>query len=154
MLTLRLSFCLGDAVHRHPPNNGFGSNTSIQDAYNLAWKLAYVLRGQAGRAVLDTYNVERQPIGQEIVRYANVSMRENMEMMNCLGVMESTIDRRRATLEKFKADTEAGRKIRRVWRQAAQKQDYQFSALGAELNQRYRSDAVYLDDEPQPLPSY
>ena len=38
---------VGDAVHRHPPNNGLGSNTSIQDSYNLAWKLAHVLRGEA-----------------------------------------------------------------------------------------------------------
>lgn len=38
-------FCLGDAVHRHPPANGLGSNTSIQDAYNLAWKIAYNLKG-------------------------------------------------------------------------------------------------------------
>ncbi|MGZ4178295.1 MAG: FAD-dependent oxidoreductase, partial [Solirubrobacteraceae bacterium] len=37
-------FCMGDAVHRHPPSNGLGSNTSAQDAYNLCWKLAYVLR--------------------------------------------------------------------------------------------------------------
>ena len=41
-------FCMGDAVHRHPPSNGLGSNTSIQDAFNLAWKLAMVLKGQAG----------------------------------------------------------------------------------------------------------
>ena len=40
-------FCVGDAVHRHPPSNGLGSNTSIQDSYNLAWKLAYVLKGKA-----------------------------------------------------------------------------------------------------------
>jgi 2-polyprenyl-6-methoxyphenol hydroxylase-like FAD-dependent oxidoreductase len=39
-------FCVGDAVHRHPPTNGLGSNTSIQDAYNLAWKLALVLKGR------------------------------------------------------------------------------------------------------------
>ena len=41
-------FCMGDAIHRHPPSNGLGSNTSIQDAFNLAWKLAMVLKGQAG----------------------------------------------------------------------------------------------------------
>ena len=41
-------FCAGDAVHRHPPSNGLGSNTSIQDAYNLAWKLKLVLDGAAG----------------------------------------------------------------------------------------------------------
>jgi 2-polyprenyl-6-methoxyphenol hydroxylase-like FAD-dependent oxidoreductase len=39
-------FCLGDAVHRHPPSNGLGSNTCVQDAYNLAWKVAYVLQGK------------------------------------------------------------------------------------------------------------
>jgi 2,4-dichlorophenol 6-monooxygenase len=38
-------FCLGDAVHRHGPGGALGSNTAIQDAYNLAWKVAYVLKG-------------------------------------------------------------------------------------------------------------
>jgi 2-polyprenyl-6-methoxyphenol hydroxylase-like FAD-dependent oxidoreductase len=38
-------FGMGDAVHRHPPSNGLGSNTCIQDAFNLSWKLAYVLKG-------------------------------------------------------------------------------------------------------------
>ena len=57
-------FCMGDAVHRHPPSNGLGSNTSIQDAYNLAWKLAYVLRGAAGPGLLDSFDAERAPIGR------------------------------------------------------------------------------------------
>ena len=42
-------FCGGDAVHRHPPSSGLGSNTCMQDAFNLAWKLAYVVKGYAGR---------------------------------------------------------------------------------------------------------
>jgi 2-polyprenyl-6-methoxyphenol hydroxylase-like FAD-dependent oxidoreductase len=42
-LQKQLVFCAGDAVHRHPPSNGLGSNTSVQDSYNLAWKLAGVL---------------------------------------------------------------------------------------------------------------
>ena len=52
-------FCAGDAIHRHPPSNGLGSNTSVQDSYNLAWKLAAVLNGQAAPALLDTYSAER-----------------------------------------------------------------------------------------------
>ena len=44
-MLMKLSFCLGDAVHRHPPMNGLGSNTCIQDAFNLAWKIAYVEKG-------------------------------------------------------------------------------------------------------------
>lgn len=46
-LTL-FSFCLGDAVHRHPPMNGLGANTCIQDAANLAWKVAMVEKGKSG----------------------------------------------------------------------------------------------------------
>ena len=49
-------FCMGDAVHRHPPTNGLGLNMSIADAYNLGWKLALVLAGRAGAALLDSYS--------------------------------------------------------------------------------------------------
>ena len=55
-------FAAGDAVHRHPPSNGLGSNTSIQDSYNLAWKLAAVLKHQAGPELLETYSTERAPV--------------------------------------------------------------------------------------------
>jgi hypothetical protein len=51
----------GDAAHVHPPTGGQGLNTSLQDAYNLGWKLAAVLRG-APDALLDTYEAERRPI--------------------------------------------------------------------------------------------
>jgi len=64
-------FCMGDAVHRHPPSNGLGSNTSIQDSFNLAWKLAAVLKGQAGERLLETYSKERAPIAKQIVTRAN-----------------------------------------------------------------------------------
>ena len=53
----------GDAVHAMPPNGGFGGNTGVQDAHNLAWKLAMVLRGEAGPDLLETYNAERRPVG-------------------------------------------------------------------------------------------
>src|SRR5207247_9828023 len=69
-------FCLGDAVHRHPPSNGLGSNTSIHDAYNLAWKLALVLKGKADPSLLETYNDERPPVGKQIVERANKSIAE------------------------------------------------------------------------------
>ncbi|TIW92185.1 MAG: 2,4-dichlorophenol 6-monooxygenase, partial [Mesorhizobium sp.] len=49
-------FIMGDAAHRHPPSNGLGSNTSIQDGFNLAWKLAKVVKEQAGLGLLDSYS--------------------------------------------------------------------------------------------------
>ncbi|MED7953424.1 FAD-dependent oxidoreductase [Streptomyces sp. BE303] len=54
---------VGDAAHLHPPAGGYGSNMGIQDAHNLAWKLAAVLRGWAGPALLDSYDAERRPVG-------------------------------------------------------------------------------------------
>jgi len=53
----------GDAAHTMPPTGGFGGNTGIQDAHNLAWKLALVLQGSAGPELVDTYDQERQPAG-------------------------------------------------------------------------------------------
>ena len=66
-------FCAGDAVHRHPPSSGLGSNTCIQDAFNLAWKLAYVVKGWAGPGLLDSYSLERAPVGRQVVLRANQS---------------------------------------------------------------------------------
>ncbi|HEY1282197.1 MAG TPA: FAD-dependent monooxygenase [Acidimicrobiales bacterium] len=63
-------FLAGDAAHLMPPNGGFGGNTGIHDAHNLAWKLALVLNGQAQPALLDTYEAERRPVGRFTVEQA------------------------------------------------------------------------------------
>lgn len=62
------SFLAGDAAHIHSPVGAQGMNTGLQDAYNLAWKLALVTQGKAKEALLDTYNDERLPIAQKLVR--------------------------------------------------------------------------------------
>ncbi|TCT03282.1 FAD-dependent monooxygenase [Aquabacter spiritensis] len=60
-------FIAGDAAHIHPPTGGQGMNTGIQDAYNLAWKLALVLKGVAGPAMLDSYEAERLPEAERVI---------------------------------------------------------------------------------------
>ena len=60
-------FIAGDAAHIHPPTGGQGMNTGIQDAYNLAWKLALVMRGGADPSFLDSYEAERRPVGKETI---------------------------------------------------------------------------------------
>ena len=63
-------FLAGDAAHLMPPNGGYGGNTGIHDGHNLAWKLALVLKGVAGPALLDTYDVERRPASAFTVEQA------------------------------------------------------------------------------------
>jgi 2-polyprenyl-6-methoxyphenol hydroxylase-like FAD-dependent oxidoreductase len=68
-------FLAGDAAHVVPPNGGFGGNMGVQDARNLAWKLAAVVKGEAAPALLDTYEAERLPlcrlgVQQAYTRYA------------------------------------------------------------------------------------
>jgi 2-polyprenyl-6-methoxyphenol hydroxylase-like FAD-dependent oxidoreductase len=63
-------FLAGDAAHVMPPTGGFGGNCGIHDADNLAWKLAAVLRGEAGPGLLATYDAERRPVGEFTVEQA------------------------------------------------------------------------------------
>src|SRR5262249_33532807 len=64
-------FVAGDAAHIHSPAGGQGMNTGIQDAANLAWKLALVLSGKAPDALLDTYHTERWPVGEKVLNYTD-----------------------------------------------------------------------------------
>ncbi|SFQ65195.1 putative polyketide hydroxylase [Amycolatopsis arida] len=67
-------FFVGDAAHVIPPVGGYGANTGVQDAHNLAWKLAAVLSDQAGPALLDTYEHERRPVAQGVVEQATMRL--------------------------------------------------------------------------------
>ncbi|PYC87398.1 pentachlorophenol monooxygenase [Streptomyces tateyamensis] len=60
-------FLAGDAAHIHPPTGAQGMNTGVQDAYNLAWKLALAVHGLAADDLLDSYHAERHPVGEEVV---------------------------------------------------------------------------------------
>ncbi len=64
----RRVFLAGDAAHIHSPAGGQGMNTGIQDAYNLAWKLAHVVRGNAPESLLNSYEAERHPTAQMVLR--------------------------------------------------------------------------------------
>ena len=64
------AFIAGDAAHIHSPTGGLGLNTGMQDAYNLAWKLALVIRGLADPALLDSYEIERTPVADAVLRLA------------------------------------------------------------------------------------
>jgi 2-polyprenyl-6-methoxyphenol hydroxylase-like FAD-dependent oxidoreductase len=67
-------FLVGDAAHVVPPVGGYGANTGIHDAHNLAWKLHAVLTGLAGPALLATYDTERHPVGVTVMTQAGLRL--------------------------------------------------------------------------------
>lgn len=139
-------FCAGDAIHRHPPSNGLGSNTSIQDSYNLCWKIAAVLRGEASPSLLETYSQERAPVAKQIVTRANKSSREFVHLFEALGIQPGMDEKSMAdAIEERKAPTEAGKKKRAALVKAMDQKHYEFNCHGVELGQFYTSDAIISD---------
>ncbi len=144
-------FCMGDAVHRLPPNNGLGSNTAIQDAYNLGWKLALVLGGRAAPSLLDSYDQERAPVGRQAVERASKSAAEFRPLLDALGFKKgATTEQVLLAMEGRKAATAAAADQRAQLKSAISLKSYELNALGAEMNQRYRSSAVIPDGTPEP----
>ncbi|MGI5339549.1 FAD-dependent monooxygenase [Streptomyces sp. CA-181903] len=68
-------FLAGDAAHVHSPAGGLGMNAGLQDAANLGWKLADVLHGRSGEALLDSYHDERHPVGAQVLRVSGAIVR-------------------------------------------------------------------------------
>jgi 2,4-dichlorophenol 6-monooxygenase len=143
--------CVGDAIHRHPPSNGLGSNTSIQDSFNLAWKLAMVLKGQAGEKLLESYDKERAPVARQIVTRANQSIAEFGPIFEALGMSEGVdpIEMQKNLAARTEG-TEAAEAQRDAIRKAIAFKKYEFDAHGVEMNQRYRSEAVVTDGQIEP----
>ncbi len=144
-------FIAGDAAHRHPPANGLGSNTSMQDTYNLVWKLAAVVRGLAGESLLDSYDAERQPVGRRVVDRANRSVDDMVHWFAPLGLSPGMtpedVDRRLDELTGPRGGAD-----RVALFDALDLIDGQFNAIGVELGQHYTSSAVIGDGSTPPEP--
>ena len=89
-------FVLGDAAHIHSPVGAQGMNTGLQDAYNLAWKLALVVRGVAGEALLDSYEAERLPIARALLRTTDRAFRIAVSDSAAAGILRTQIGARLA----------------------------------------------------------
>ncbi|ACK50423.1 monooxygenase FAD-binding [Methylocella silvestris BL2] len=145
-------FCMGDAIHRHTPMGGLGLNTSIQDSYNLAWKLAMVVKGHAAPTLLESYEVERAPVAQQIVERAFASLATLPPMFHALGIPHSPSEEDISkSLQTLKAPTSEGAASRQALRIAMNATIIGFGGgHGVELNQRYASNAVYSDGTEDP----
>lgn len=139
-------FLAGDAAHRHPPTNGLGANTCVQDGFNLAWKLAMVIRGEAGDGLLDSYDEERRPVGTQVVNRAVDSWRLGNDLLPALGLDPALgFEEREAGLARLGEDSAAGTEQRSRLRAVLEKESFIFEAHGVEMNQVYRSGAVIQD---------
>jgi len=137
-------FCAGDAVHRHPPSSGLGSNTCLQDAFNLAWKLAFVVKGWAGPGLLDSYSLERSPVGRQVVQRANQSRLDYAPLNRAFRDLASDHPVRDG-LRALADPGPEGVARRAALAEALQLKNTEFNALGTETNQRCVSGAVIPD---------
>jgi len=143
----------GDAGHRHPPTGGLGLNSAIQDAHNLAWKLAYVLRGQAGDALLDSYDAERRPVAASNVRRSLENALNHLVVTEKIGLSSGkTVEENWAALRRLWSTDDSDREFRTEILRHIHAQSMEFNELNVEYGYRYASTAV-LDDGTADAPA-
>ncbi|WP_420445251.1 FAD-dependent monooxygenase [Candidatus Poriferisodalis sp.] len=122
-------FLIGDAAHQLPPTGGFGMNTAIQDAHNLAWKFALVAGGHAGDRLLDTYQAERPPV-------AAYNAARSLENARSVGRIRGVFESGDATAEQVRQALQASARYGR-W-------------LGMDLGLHYEQGCVISDGTAPP----
>jgi 2-polyprenyl-6-methoxyphenol hydroxylase-like FAD-dependent oxidoreductase len=125
-------FIAGDAAHVMSPTGGFGMNTGIQDVVDLSWKLAATIEGWGGDGLLDSYSIERQPIGTRNVSEASGNLRRMLSVPPHPDLLDDT-PQGAATREKV--GREFSETMRREW-----------FTLGAHLGYRYENSPVCWSD--------
>jgi 2,4-dichlorophenol 6-monooxygenase len=145
-------FIAGDAAHRHSPFGGLGLNTGIQDAHNLAWKLAAVVDGRAGEALLDSYDPERRPVGRRNVDFATTAFFGHLGVAGAFGVLPGApAEHNRRVLEALFSDTEDGRRRRARLHETFRTLRMEYGAADVELGFAYgHSPAVVPDGTVAP----
>ena len=139
-------FLVGDSAHRHPPTGGLGLNSAFHDAHNLCWKLAAVLGGQAGPALLDTYEEERRPVDARNVQRSMENALGQLMIFNATGMSpEQDEEANRAALARLWSGREEDAEARSAFLAAVRAQSQEFSEHNVEYGYAYESAAVVGD---------
>jgi 2-polyprenyl-6-methoxyphenol hydroxylase-like FAD-dependent oxidoreductase len=131
-------FLAGDACHLHPPMGGYGMNMGIGDAVDLGWKLAAVLQGWGGPALLESYETERRPVHERVLN----------EAVENYGFLANHMVR-----EKIAEPGPEGAAVRaQVGEEIVRMKAREFKTLGVVLGSRYRDSPVIVSDGSAPPP--
>jgi 2-polyprenyl-6-methoxyphenol hydroxylase-like FAD-dependent oxidoreductase len=128
----------GDAVHVMSPTGGFGMNTGIQDAVDLSWKLAAMIEGWGGDGLLDSYGIERRPIGARNVAEASGNLRRMLSVAPHPELLNDT------------PDGAAARE--KVGREFSEAMRHEWFTLGAHLGYRYEGSPICWPDDSEAPP--
>ncbi len=143
-------FVLGDAAHRHPPTGGLGLNTAVGDAYNLCWKIAAVLRGQASDSLLDTYEPERKPVGARAVQRSLENFGNHLATAQVLDMTpENSPEDNWAIMRRLWSDEPADQQARVLFENAIASQAMEFYEQNVEYGYTYNA-AIVPDGTPAP----
>jgi 2,4-dichlorophenol 6-monooxygenase len=145
-------FIAGDAAHRRPPTSGLGLNTAIQDAHNIAWKLAFVLNGKADPSLMETYEIERRPIGIQNSDWALFTF-TNFGMLNAaFGLMPGQPERNAARFAAIFEDSMMGSSERAQIQACIELQKVEFSSHGIEVGFHYPDNGAIAPDGTEAPP--
>lgn len=145
------TFVLGDAAHRHPPTGGLGLTSAVHDAQNLCWKLAAVVKGQAGEGLLDSYEPERKPADARNVQRSVENALNHFAILRAAGLSEqSSADENWARLRRLWSGRPADEDFRVSVLCAFASQSMEFREHAVEYGVAYESGAVVPDGTPPP----
>lgn len=143
-------FLAGDAAHRHTPTTGLGLNSAIHDAQNLAWKLAAVVKGQAGDGLLDSYESERRPAAERNVNWALFTFGNHQATGAAIGLVAGDPERSEANFKALLAQGEDGEARRARFNEMMKVHRSEYQAHDLEIGIRYDDGALVGDGTPPP----
>ncbi|KAH6722119.1 FAD binding domain-containing protein [Leptodontidium sp. MPI-SDFR-AT-0119] len=143
-------FIAGDAAHRRPPTTGLGLNTSIEDARNIAWKLAAVLNRGADVSLLETYETERRPIGLRNCDWGLFTFSNMAVLQAAVGLVPGAVEYNNERFRRIFEDSFYGQTARNQIQRAISTQDIEFTAHDLELGFVYEKGAVLFDGSKPP----
>ncbi|OAP57540.1 hypothetical protein AYL99_08278 [Fonsecaea erecta] len=138
-------FLAGDAAHRRPPTTGLGLNTAIEDALNLSWKLAMVLKHNVETKILDTYDRERRPVGKRNADWGLFTFENSAVINAAIGLVTGQKEKNKSRFEAVFEDSLTGRSIQAQVKKMIESQSIEFGAHGIELGFTYE-DGLKIGD--------